>query len=214
MRLRHARIELELHELSRRQGPALLLLHALGGSSADWAEAAALWAGRVYALDFCGHGRSHWVRGGVYYPELLAGDADAALAHLGTAAVAGAGVGAYVALLLAGARRDLVHAALLLPGRGLAGGGGEPDFDRPLLAAFTPDRATPLPHGSDPALRGLECDPRPTVYATRFATAARRLLLLEDSGERPPWWMAVRDTPAARAVTGDLRSGIVELAAG
>ena len=71
MRLRHARIELELHELSQRDGPTLLLLHALGGSSADWAEAPALWPGRVCALDFSGHGRSDWLQGGGYLPELL-----------------------------------------------------------------------------------------------------------------------------------------------
>ena len=114
MRLQHARTALELHELSHRDGPSLLLLHALGGSSVDWSEAPALWPGRVYALDFSGHGRSEWVRGGVYLPEFLVADADIALAHIGAAALAGAGVGAYVALLLAGARHQQV------PGRAAA----------------------------------------------------------------------------------------------
>jgi len=213
MRLRHARIELELHELSRRDGPALLLLHALGGSSADWAEAAALWPGRVYALDFCGHGRSQWVRGGVYYPELLAGDADSALAHLGTAALAGAGVGAYVALLLAGGRPRQVSGALLLPGRGVTGGGAEPNFDRPATAVFTADPDAPLPPGCDPLLCAMERDPRPPDYALRLAAAARRLLLLENGETAPPWWAAVRQAATARVVSGDLHSGLRQLAA-
>src|SRR5262249_28271494 len=88
MRLRHGRISLELHELAQRHGPPLLLLHALFASSDDWGEAPALWPGPVYALDFSGHGRSDWITGGSYYPEQLAGDADAALQHLGRAAVA------------------------------------------------------------------------------------------------------------------------------
>ena len=212
MRLRHARIELELHELSQRGGPALLLLHAVGGSSADWSEAAALWPGSVYALDFCGHGRSQWVRGAVYYPELLAADADAALAQLGPAAVAGAGLGAYVALLLAGGRREQVRAALLLPGRGLAGGGGEPNFDRPLAEALSPDPNAPLPAGCDPYVGAMERDPRPPDYAAHFAGAARRLLLLEDGDERPPWWTAVRQARSARVVGGDVRSSLSDLA--
>jgi len=213
MRLRHARIELELHELSPRSGPALLLLHALGGSSADWAEAAAQWPGRVYALDFSGHGRSQWVHGGVYLPEQLAGDADAALAHTGPAAVAGAGLGAYVALLLAGARREQVRAALLMPGRGLHGGGAEPNFDRPVLTSLTPAAHADLPPGCDPLLCALELDPRPPAYAERFAAAACRLLLRADGSPLPPWWEAVRSAPTAESIDGDARQALARLAA-
>jgi pimeloyl-ACP methyl ester carboxylesterase len=213
MRLRHARVELELHELSQRDGPSLLLLHALGGSSADWAEAAALWPGRVSALDFSGHGRSQWVHGGVYLPEQLAGDADAALAHLDGAAIAGAGFGAYVALLLAGARPAQVRAALLMPGRGLGGGGPEPNFDRPLLAPLTPAAHVELPPGCDPLLCALEADPRPPAYALRFAARARRLLLLDDGTPRPAWWEAVRSAPTAESIGGDARQALARLAA-
>lgn len=205
MRLRHARVELELHELSRRaDGPALLLLHALGGSSADWSEAAALWPGRVFALDFSGHGRSQWVRGGVYSPELLASDADTALTHIGAAAVAGAGVGAYVALLLAGGRSAAVSAALLLPGHGLAGGGPRPDFDQPPVLPIGPA----LPADCDAQLGGLLRDPRPPDYAATFAAAVRRLVLLEDGDERPPWWHAVRRTARAEVIDTDVRSAL------
>src|SRR4030095_14377617 len=100
--LRHGRVTLALHALRAAEGGcALLCLHGLHGSSEDLAELAGGWPGPVCALDFAGHGRSAWCRGGVYSPELLAGDADVALARIGTACVAGIGLGAYVALLLA-----------------------------------------------------------------------------------------------------------------
>jgi len=191
MRLRHARVELELHVLSQHDGPALLLLHELGGSSADWGEMAAAWSGSVFGLDFSGHGRSERMRGGVYQPELLAADADVALAEIGPAMLIGAGVGAYVALLLAGGRPDLVPAALLLPGRGLAGGGPQPNWDRSSVATLDPAQHAPLPDGCDPQCCGLENDPRPPDYAAHFGRAARRLLLFEDGSPRPPWWHAV-----------------------
>ncbi len=214
MRLRHGRTDLELHELSLRDGPGLLLLHALGGSSADWSETAVAWPGRVFALDFCGHGRSGHLRGGGYMPELLAADADMALAAIGPAAVAGAGVGAYVALLLAGGRRDAVPAALLLAGRGLAGGGPYPRADQPLLGMFTPAAHDALPAGCDPLLCALDTDVRPPEYAIHYATAARCVLLHEDGGTRPPWWDAVRHVPGTRAITGDVPSALHRLAAG
>lgn len=188
-RIHHARTAIALHELAPGDGLPLplLVLHALGGSSADWAERAAAWPGRVVGVDFSGHGASEPLRGGAYWPELLLGDADLALERLGAAAVAGAGLGAYVAMLLAGSRPQAVPAALLLPGRGLAGGGPQPDFDRPLLTALTPAGHPPLPPGCDPMCCALELDPRPPEYAARFAAAARRLLLLEDDAPRPPW---------------------------
>lgn len=196
MRLRHGRVELVLHEPGRRPGPALLLLHPLAASSAWWGAVVAGWPGPVHALDFSGHGNSAALRGGAYGPELLAGDADAALAHLGPAAVAGAGVGAYVALLLAGARPELVPAALLLPGPGLAGGGAWPVYDG------SPARMAPLLAGGLEALLGLlERDVRPRDYAVQFAQAARRLLLVEDGDGRPPWWVAVRACGTAEAVS-------------
>ena len=132
MKLVHGRVTLELYERRRGDGAPLLLLHALRSSSESWDGGFEAWPGPVYALDFSGHGRSKWLTGGAYTPELLTADADAALAHLDRPAVlVGAGLGAYVALLLAGARAAQVSAALLLPGPGLDGGGPLPDFDRP-----------------------------------------------------------------------------------
>jgi hypothetical protein len=101
----------------------------------------------------------------------------------------------------------------LMPGRGLSGGGSEPNFDRSVLAPLTPKAHATLPPGCDPLLCALEIDPRPPSYAGRFAAAARRLLLLDDGGARPPWWEGVRATPQAEAVSGDARQALARLAA-
>lgn len=212
MRITHGRVVLELHELAHRPGPALLLLHALYGSSEDWGEAPAAWPGSVYALDFSGHGRSGWIVGGGYYPEFLVADADAALAHIGRAAVAGTGLGAYVALLLAGTRSDLIPAALLLPGPGLAGGGAWPDFHREFPAPELFMRTAPAHAACDPLVGALDEYVRPVDYAEAFARAARRLLLAEDGTELPPWWEAARCSAAAQRVPSDLRLALAELA--
>jgi pimeloyl-ACP methyl ester carboxylesterase len=204
-------VSIALHPLREAAGPSLLCLHAVGGSARDFRAAAPLWPGPVYALDFTGHGDSGPLRGGGYYPEILAGDADAALAHLGAAHLAGAGLGAYVALLLAGGRPDAVPAALLLSGAGLEGGGAAPDFASDTVPRWT-DLGAALP-GCDPAVRRLERDIRPPDYAAEFARAARRLLLAEGDFPRPPWWEAVRASPAAAPAPGDLAGGLARLAA-
>ena len=103
--LSHGRVRLALHTLRDRAGPKLLLLHALGGRSPDaLSDELSAWPGSVHALDFTGHGRSTLPKGGGYYAELLLADADTALAELHAASVLGYGLGAYVALMLAGAR--------------------------------------------------------------------------------------------------------------
>jgi pimeloyl-ACP methyl ester carboxylesterase len=201
MRITHGRISLELHTLARRDGPTLLLLHALFGSSDDWGaadDAPAVWPGSVYALDFSGHGRSDRLTGGSYYPELLAADVDVALAHIGPARIAGAGLGAYVTLLVAGARPDLVPAALLLPGAGLEGGGALPDFERefPDVDAWVQEAGAG--GRCDPLVRTLDLMVRPPDYAEAFARAARRLLLVENGTPRPPWWEAAGRSPSAQ----------------
>jgi len=209
MRLKHGHIFLELHELRGGSGLPLLLLHELRRSSADW-EQSLQWLGPVYGLDFCGHGGSGWIDGGGYYPELLAGDADAALAHLGCAAVAGAGLGAYVALMVAGARPASVPAALLLPGAGLEGAGPVPEYDVP-LPRIDAIAAAPA-NGFDPFVALLEYFVRPREYACDLADAARRILLVEDVSERPPWWDALRGCPNVEVVSGDLCAGFARLA--
>lgn len=83
--------------------PPLVLLHALGEDSTDWAEVApALARGRrVYALDLRGHGRSDWP--GDYSLELMRADVLQFLdaLGLGTVELIGHSMGGVVAYLLA-----------------------------------------------------------------------------------------------------------------
>lgn len=221
IRLRSARCEVALHTLREGDGPTLLCLHALRGRAADFAELAPQWPGRVLALDFAGHGASQRPRGAGYTPELLAGDADAALEHAGgEVCVIGAGLGAYVALLVAGARPARVRAAYLLPGAGLEGGGALPRTQlageplRSEVAALLEAAAQGEAPGPDPMLRMLEGDPRPPDYARAFADAAARLLLAEDGALRPPWWETLRESAAALRAPADPRAGLAILASG
>jgi pimeloyl-ACP methyl ester carboxylesterase len=218
--VRHAAVSLALHEVHAGTGEPLLLLHALGSSSAEWDDVAGAWRGPVFALDFAGHGGSGWRPGAAYVPELFAADADAALSALGACRIAGAGIGAYVALLVAGARPDVVRAALLLPGAGLDGGGPLPDaaqvpayraaFDAMAEAAGAPGAAAAS--GYDPMVRCCEWDIRPPDYARAVAAGARQLILGEDGAPRPPWWKAVAETPGVARVSADRRAALASLA--
>ena len=208
-RIASGRSEVALHELRAGSGPTLLALHALGGAAQDFSALAAHWPGRVLALDLPGHGASDWMRGGSYTPELHAASADDALFEAGDAYVVGSGLGAYVALLLAGARAPRVPAALLLPGRGLDGCGPAPSPDQALqirsaeaLRLLDAAAAQPRP-GFDPLLRACETDARPPDYARPFADAARRLFFAEDGSLRPPWWEAARGAPRAESTPTD-----------
>ena len=202
--LRHVRVELALHQLSGGEGRPLLLLHGLGERSPEsvpqWAAA---WPGPVHALDFTGHGDSTVPSGGGYTAEVLMGDADAALGHLGPATVLGRGLGAYIALLIAGARPELVRGAVLTDGPGLAGGGPVPGSPNVLRL----DRKAPVP--PDPfALAELSRDVRPPDYASAFVfQAVNRSDLAEPiavSGHsRPEWLRAVVDSPGVRVLPID-----------
>jgi pimeloyl-ACP methyl ester carboxylesterase len=217
-RIASGRCEVALHELRAGGGPTLLALHALGGAAGDFAPLAAHWPGRVLALDLAGHGDSDWTRGGSYTPEQHAADADAALLECGDEAwLVGAGLGAWVALLLAGARPAQVRAALLLPGRGLDGGGPAPRHDQALeirnaeaLAMLDAAAAAPRPP-FDPLLRACETDPRPPEYARAFADAARRLLFAAGAGARPPWWEAARGARSAEPAPADPAGALAAL---
>lgn len=194
--LRHNRIDLALHVLRGRQAeaepsPTLLLLHGLGERSPEtvpqWAKP---WPGAVAALDFTGHGLSTMPRGGGYSAEILLADADHALAELGEVTVVGRGLGAYVALQLAGSRAGQVHGAVLADGPGLYGGSVGPTSQSYFTLA--PRTSTPDPY----ALVELGRDVRPPDYATLFVRLA-----VEGSGldepicvvatVRPPWLEAV-----------------------
>jgi pimeloyl-ACP methyl ester carboxylesterase len=194
--LQHNVVRLALHQLAAGDGRPLLLLHGLGEASPPdlpiWARA---WNGSVHALDFTGHGQSTVPRGGGYTAEVLMADADAALAAIGPATVVGRGVGAYVALLIAGARPRLVRGAVLCDGPGLQGGGEGPTSN----VIFTVDESGPVP--PDPwALIELSRDVRPADYATSFARQALQLSGVSwpfavCSRWRPPWLDAVAGEP-------------------
>lgn len=192
--LRHNKIELALHRL--RDGSSttpLLLLHGLGEASPvaapPWAHA---WPGPVVALDFTGHGASTVPPGGGYTAEILLADADVALAELGTATVVGRGLGAYVALMLAGARPQLVRGAVLCDGPGLAGGAIGPTSQS--FVSLAPSTHPPDPY----ALFEMSRDLRPPDYATLFVRMAAESSGLDEpiavaAVVRPPWLAAVAD---------------------
>lgn len=194
--LRHNKVTLALHRLREGEGRPLLLLHGLGEHTPE----AALpvfdrWPGAVWGLDFTGHGQSTVPPGGGYTAEILLADADAALQHLGSATVVGRGLGAYVALLLAGARPTAVRGTVLADGVGLAGGGTRPG---------TPTAAVPAePTGRAPdpfALAELSRDVRPADYATNYVRLALQGSGLEtpiavSAVVRPEWLSAVADQP-------------------
>jgi pimeloyl-ACP methyl ester carboxylesterase len=190
--VRHNRVDLALHEIRTAEGPTLLVLHGLGEASPRsvpaWLEP---WSGCVVALDFTGHGDSTLPIGGGYSAELLMADADAALRELGPATVLGRGLGAYVALLIAGARADGVRGAILCDGPGLAGGAVRPTSSN----VVTPVLETAGP--PDPlALLELSRDLRPPDYAAAFVRLALEHSELEypiavAARVRPPWLEAV-----------------------
>lgn len=218
--LTHNRVHLALHTLraTAGQGRPLLLLHGLGERTPDavpaWAED---WPGSVHGLDFTGHGASTLPAGGGYTAEMLLADADAALAHLlglGEASaitVVGRGLGAYVALMLAGARASQVHGAVLCDGSGLIGGATQPTSQS--LVTLQPATSTPDPY----ALHELSHDLRPPDYATLFVRLA-----VEGSGldepvtvaavVRPPWLAAVVGEYGVTTVAATDRSSTAVIA--
>jgi pimeloyl-ACP methyl ester carboxylesterase len=191
--LHHGRVSLALHELrSTGDGHPLLLLHGLGERTPRAVPAwLSSWPGPLWGLDFTGHGASTLPVGGGYTAEMLMGDADVALAELGPATVLGRGFGAYVALLIAGARPNLVRGAILTDGPGLAGGGPFP-ATTVITGGVGSDGVTPDPW----ALAELARDVRPPDYATGFARQATQLSDLEwpiavCARSRAPWIDAV-----------------------
>ena len=194
--VRHLRVNLALHELRGGADRPLLLLHGLGERTPNQVPAyVASWPGSVWGLDFTGHGDSDVPSGGGYTCEVLMGDADAALAEIGAATILGRGLGAYVALLIAGARPEMVRGVILADGPGLAGGGTGPSST--MLVGIGDGAVVP----PDPfALAELARDVRPPDYA---ATFARQVLTLGELSNpvtvsarwRPPWLEAVVSEP-------------------
>ena len=200
--LTHGRVELALHELKSGEGRALLLLHGRGlRAPTELPSELAAWPGPVYSLDFTGHGDSTVPSGGGYTPELLMGDVDAAIQHLGEVTLLGRGLGAYVALLAAGARADAVKGAILCDGPGMNGGGSSPGT--PQIVRIDPtDPAPPDPF----ALAELSRDIRPPDYAVDFARLAMEFSGVSNplaicAKARPDWMDAAADEVGAAPTT-------------
>lgn len=199
--LTHNKVDLALHTLRTGDGPNLLLLHGLGEASPDavprWAQS---WPGDVHALDFTGHGASGLPIGGGYTAEMLLADADMALRELGTATVVGRGLGAYIGLLVGGARAANVRGVVITDGPGMSGGPTSPT-SQPIVTA-EPVESTPDPY----AILELGRDLRPPDYATTFVRLANEGSGLDEpitvvAKFRPRWLRAVVDEPGVREMT-------------
>jgi pimeloyl-ACP methyl ester carboxylesterase len=198
-RLAHGRAELALHTLRpavRERGRSLLLLHGLGerttGAVPPTLDA---WPGPIYGLDFTGHGESTIPDGGGYTAEVLMADVDTVLRHLGEVTLLGRGLGAYVALLAAGACADRVSGAILADGPGLVGGGIRPGS--PYVVRLEPTAGgAPDPY----ALAELSRDVRPGDYAATWVRHANEYGSLDNpiavtTVVRPEWVDAVVAEP-------------------
>ena len=150
------------------------------------------WPGPVTALDFTGHGDSTMPAGGGYTPEILMADVDQALAASTrrprrSITVLGRGLGAYIALLIAGARADQIHGAMLVDGPGLAGGPSGPT-SQPVFSLDTV--------GTQPRpVRARRTRPRPP--------AGRLRRLVRQPGER----RVARSPPRSRSRAASVPSG-------
>ena len=204
--VQHGLGKLALHRVRHGEGRAALVLHGLGESASSLLTTQVVegWpGGDVWALDFLGHGVSARPKGGGYTCEHLMADTDAALAHIGETTVFGRGLGAYVALLISGARPDLVNGAVLCDGPGLNGGGPSPSSP----VVLSPIREGRPADAPDPfALAELARDVRPPDYAANFCRQATWLSDLETpisvvAISRPDWLVAVLDTPGVQVAS-------------
>ena len=222
--LRHGKSRLALHLLREGWGRPLLLLHGLGERTpATVPTHLQGWAGPVYGLDLTGHGLSTRPVGGGYTAEILMADVDAALAHLGKVTVHGRGLGAYLALLIAGARPTEVRGVVLADGPGLVGGGirpgsphvpevvtagagaGGPGADGTAGGGAAADGAGP----PDPfALSELSRDVRPPDYALEYVRQMVQWSNLDTpiavaTVVRPEWLAAVVAEPGVVELPAD-----------
>ena len=166
-------------------------------SRPEWTS---VWNGPVLALDFTGHGESDVPVSGGYTPEGLMSDVDAVLAEHGPVTIVGRGFGAWVGLLVAGARTSHVHGVVLFDGSGAVGGGSQPPTP---YVNVLPASGTTKP---DPyALLELSRDPRPPDYALDYVR-----FVLEDSEIENPIVVSARIRPEwLAAVAADI--GVIEL---
>lgn len=203
-RVRHGHIELAVHELRYGAGLPLILVHELGSDSSAWALDSIDWPGPVLGVDLSGHGASARLKGGCYMPEYWAADVDAVLLHRGAAALLGAGVGAYVALLAAAARSEQVPIVGLVGGEGLVGGGTAPDLDSDIYSMFIQPQTLAYASGADPQVRRTNSLIRPPDYVAPLAAHIARIVMADAGAQQAPWWDEVRRCDATVAVRGGL----------
>lgn len=195
IRLQHGKSSLALHLLREGWGRPLLLLHGLGERTPTGVPAAfESWGGPIYGLDFTGHGASSVSVGGGYTAEILMADVDTALHHLGKVTIHGRGLGAYVALLIGGARPSEVRGVILADGPGLVGGGIRPGS--PHVPEVDTTDASPDPY----ALSELSRDVRPPDYAIEYVRQMMQWSELDTpiavtTVVRPEWLAAVAAEP-------------------
>ncbi len=223
MQLFHGRAAVEFHTLKQGEGRPLLLLHALGSSSAAWPDRILDgFAGPVFAIDFAGHGMSSRLRGGAYYPEHFLADADLALEQIAEpCALLGAGIGAYVALMLAGSRPDSVLGGLLVDRAGFDGVGSLPDDELVFediegFERFIAEASTGFAVGTDPLVAQCAGDMRPTHYAKSYAQAARPMLFSRGVGKdrpQPGWWASAREANRGIEAPEEIIAGLADLGA-
>jgi hypothetical protein len=109
---------------------------------------------------------------------------------------------------------------LLLPGRGLAGGGISPDFENRIYTnleewdAHTARCAEQYLPGTDPLVASCQVDIRPEPYVADFAAAGRRLVLSEaiaNAAEVPPWWHLASEISTSATAPAEMDSALSAL---
>ena len=207
-------LRLALHTLAEGDPSIhpLLLLHGLGEESPAarpaWTDS---WPGPVLALDFTGHGASDVPIAGGYMPETLMSDVDAVIAERGPVTIVGRGLGAWIALLIAGARTASVRGVVLADGSGLAGGGPHPPSPH-VTVLDTVGGRTPDPY----ALIELSRDVRPPDYALDYLRFALEESDLETpvvvaARIRPDWLVAIAaDVSVVEAPLADAIASLVD----
>jgi pimeloyl-ACP methyl ester carboxylesterase len=152
-------------------------------------------------LDFVGHGASSIPNGGGYSAEIPGRRRHGV--GLGEVTVAGRGLGAYIALLLAGARPELVRGSVLLDGPGTLARSSGPGSSIP---PAVDDLAVAPP---DPfALAELSRDIRTPDYAAIWVRMALLSATVPNpiavcTVNRPDWLRAVVDEPGVLDVRVD-----------
>lgn len=113
MRIDSDGVGLEVVVDGPEDGPAVLLLHGVSGSTATYDFLVDRYPRhRLHRLDFRGHGRSDRAPG-TYDLDHYAADAEAVLAHIGPAPIVGHSLGGITAAYVSQRRPELVRALFL-----------------------------------------------------------------------------------------------------